>query len=173
MGRRRFIAASAFVWCSAALAVSYRIVGDNITWRPEAIGPDVPYLLLPRGTQTDVVSSVSYFVWILGVAWLCCFPVELAKLLSRSLPRPVCGYVSLVLFQLLVFADVLRTYAYDWWRYVLWILGIRDIHSTSWMITSVARLPWLTCVAAVAVTALLYAHSRAADGSVRRVPENR
>lgn len=143
------------VWLSWVLAASYPLVRAAAGWRPEAIGPDVPYLLLPPGTLTDVVSSVSHFAWIIVIAIGCCVPVEAAKVMSRTLTRPVFAYVVLLIFQLALVGDFVRTYAYDWWCYLRVLAGFGRIDSLSWMRTSVTRTPWLAALVAVGATLLL------------------
>lgn len=99
----------ALVWSSWLLAWGYPFLHRLHGWCPEAIGPDVPYLLLPTGTRTDVVSSVLYFVWTVIVAVICCIPTEAAKMTIRSFARPVLGYLLLLVFQSVLVGDFLRT----------------------------------------------------------------
>jgi hypothetical protein len=157
MFTRRILGVVGLVWCSWICAASYQFVSEFFAWRPEAIGPEIPYLLLAQGTKTNVVSSVSYFVWILGVGVACCIPTEAGKLIARASPRPVSAYIILLVFQGLLISDVLRTYAYDWWRYLLSLISVMRIDHLTWMQTSVARVPWPSGLAAVCLTLLLYA----------------
>lgn len=153
--RRRSFAVIGLVWCSWLAAASYRAISELFGWRPEIFGPEIPYLLMVPGTKTDVMSSVSYLVWVLFLGVGCCIPTEVAKLTARTLQRPVTAYVVLVGFQAILCGDVLRTYAYDWWRYLLSLAHVRSIGPLTWMETSVARVPWVSGISAVCVTMFL------------------
>src|SRR5690349_3673084 len=155
MSSRRYLAIVGLIWCSWLAAAGYRAISEFFCWRPEVIGPEIPYLLTVHGTRTDVVSSVSYFVSMLLLGGVCCMPIEAAKLRALSLRLPTLLYILLVALQLVLLGDVLRTYAYDWWRYLLSLAHIRMIDSSAWMRTSVARVPWVSGLATLCITLFL------------------
>lgn len=154
MSRVRAFTLIGLIWFSWFAAASYPLIRDLVHWRPEAFGPEVPYLLLTHGTKTDVMSSVSYFVWILVFGTVCCIPTEVAKFMARSLSWPAGVYFMLVGLQLILLGDTLRTYSYDWWRYLLSLSHLRGIEPLAWMDTSVARVPWISAAATASVTLL-------------------
>lgn len=137
-------------------------------------GPWVPYL--PAYTSepgsSDVRSSVYYLFVVLAAALLAALPIELSKLASRSAMRPIITYVLLALQQCLLIADVVRSYAADWWLYVLSIVGLRPITSHSWMeahFTLVGNWPWPTAVTAFLIGGIIvYWNREAGGGAIRR-----
>jgi hypothetical protein len=154
-------------WLSCGFAVAFPLIRSLFDWRPEAAGPELPYLLLPRGTPTDVMSSVSHLTWILIAAALCCVPLEAAKLLSRRIEHGVFAFIALLTLQVVLVGEFVKTYAYDWWRYLLSLAGVRPITPTTWMITNEGLRPWWTLAATLLVTLMLLGLHR---GNLRTPP---
>jgi len=88
---------------------------------------------MPPATQTDVVSSVSLLLFVIALAIVAVLPAEISKLWSASLRHRTSSYVVIFCYQAVLFLDVIRAYATDWWVYIWSVLRVKPIGASTWM----------------------------------------
>jgi hypothetical protein len=127
--------------------------------------PSLPLVSLPFDPRRDVVSSVPMLFFALVAAFVCASITEVAK--ARSVQqgrRAATFYIVLMVYQLILVADIFRAYAYDWWTWFLSWTGFGHLDSTGDLrAVSGLRLPWLSGIAALLAIAII--------GIVTRVPQ--
>jgi hypothetical protein len=116
--------------------------------------PEVPFVITPWAAGEHVRSSVYYLLVIVAVGLACAVPIEISKYAAAMrLSRPVV-FVALTLQQVVLLLDVLRSYAWDWWLFVLSMAHLRPIDRASWMerhFTTVGPWPWPSGIFALLV----------------------
>lgn len=124
-------------------------------WNPYGGWPEVPYLLTPHAGGEHVRSSVYYFVVVAIGGTVSAAVVEWSKFVCARQRTALLPYILLTAYQLVIWADAIRTNAYDWWAYLLYVVALYDIDSGSWqnLPPSLAgRWPWASAVSAAIVS---------------------
>lgn len=151
MQRRAVIVGSSWLaWLLATgAAPGWRAMGV----RPQDWRPQIKYVLLPATPDPSCLySSVGEVLFVIVIGLLCCIPVELAKFRAGRFAV----YMALVVFQLLIVLDVVRSYAWDWWLALLaFVITLPDVPQTHWSVAW--KWPWISGAYLVAFTAWLLA----------------
>jgi hypothetical protein len=157
--RRRLVIALlplAVSWLLTALLPA--VLTSIPSWNPYGGWPEVPFLLTPSASGGHVQSSVYYFVILLGGGLACAALVELSKYsLARHNGSGV-PYFVLLVHQIVIIADVIRSNAWDWWTYLLSVVHLYEIDRWSWrhLHPSLAgRWPWPSAVSAIIVASII------------------
>ena len=120
----------------------------------------VPLVSVPRSEQGDVVSDVTGFALVVAWGLLCMLLVEPAKAGTASFlgRRRGALYSLLLLYQVILLGDTVRTHAFDWWKWLLSLVGAATLAASSEMRDIAGfHFPWLSCAGAVAVGILFVA----------------
>lgn len=96
------------------------------------VGPFVSSVKLPSGSQSDVGSSVSHLFFVVSVAGLLALLIEIPKFMLAKRFKGAVAYPLLLLLQVVLIADCVRSKAEDWWTYGLHLANVRLIHSLTW-----------------------------------------
>lgn len=92
--------------------------------------PMLPLVSLPVGTTDHVMSSVPILFLTLVGASICALVVEIAKARSnQQTEAPRRGYLLLLAYQIVLVADLFRSYANDWWIWALSWIDLRELVS--------------------------------------------
>lgn len=156
-GKRLFIplAALSMSWIVVAIAPW---LARYVPWRSD-YDPRVPNVaMIPWSPTTDVMSSVSGFFKVMvfaAVAWL---TVEISKVALPPHSRKL--YAALLVYQLVLAADAVRTHAPDWWVALAYWAGF----TLSTSRTHGGATPWVSFAGFLAAAALLVWSARTGDG---------
>jgi len=156
--QRRFVILS-LSWLAWLLATGAAPAWRAMCVRPQDWPPQINYVLLPaRPDPSCLYSSVAEVLFVIAVGLLCCIPVELAKFRAG---RPAV-YALLLIFQLLLVLDVVRSYAWDWWLALLaFVITLPEIPQSHWSVAW--KWPWVSGVYLAAFTARLLLERRRED----------
>lgn len=144
---------------SWSLAAAFPLFLKLADWNPQVKPPEVPFVLTPGASGEHVRSSVYYLIVIIGVGMLCALPLEVSKFLATKHRFSVPLYVAFTTQQCLLLADVIRSYAWDWWLFLLSVTHISPIDEYTWMtphISTVGSWPWPSGIAAALIIALVF-----------------
>ena len=144
-----FLPLVAWVW-----SLSLRLCASPILAR---IGHDIllPMVSAPRSSAGDVVSSVNGLMLVMGWATVAVVLIEPTKIAALRGKGPRKAYFVILLTQACVYADTIRSHAFDWWLW-LWALGPRDSDAVVTLDQiSGFRFPWFSLIVATLSTALL------------------
>jgi hypothetical protein len=126
-----------------------------IAWRSD-YEPRLPNVgVIPWNPTGDFMSSVPGLFKVLLFAGFGALAVEVSKALLRNPAWP--SYVLLVVYQTVLVADTLRAYAYDWWVYLAFWLGLR---STGLGLGFHTGRPWASFLAMIAMSWYLWRQPR-------------
>lgn len=127
-------------------------------WHPQGRGPEVPFLLTPGASGEHVRSSIYFFIVVLIAALLSALPVEISKFwVSRDSGAVV---FALLVHQVVIMADVVRSNAWDWWLVILSSVNLYQIDGSTWMRrhgSLVGLWPWPSLLSTVLVSGLIMA----------------
>jgi len=119
----------------------------------------IPLVSLPGSEAGDVVSDIRWLVVAAGWSLLAVLLVEAAKvvLVRRNQVHGTLVYVLLVAYQVILFVDLLRANAFDWWLWVLSLAGVYELRLVG-NLDEIAgfRIPWISGVVALMTTAALF-----------------
>jgi hypothetical protein len=124
----------------------------------QTMSPEVPLVLTPGSAGEHVRSSVYYLLVIIGAALCCALPLEVAKFAAVRHRRAPLVYAALTLQQGLIAADVVRSYAWDWWVFLLSITHLQPIDGSTWMVrhpTTIGAWPWPSALSMIGVACIL------------------
>lgn len=132
-------------------------------WRPDE-QPVLPYVgAIPWDRTSDVMSSVPGLFMALLFGLLGALIVEIAK---ASTPRSIRGTYALLLgYQIVLVADALRAYSWDWWVWLTYWLRFRST-GLDWLNPRLGT-PWPSLLVMLAVALHLWLRAS------MRLPRNR
>lgn len=119
----------------------------------------VPLVSLPPESQGDVVSDVTGFAIVVGWALGCVLLVEPAKLAAARLATrfQLRTYGLLVSYQIILFADTIRSQTFDWWKWLLSLVGAVTLSPAASMYeVGGFHFPWLSCVVAAVAGLIVF-----------------
>lgn len=118
----------------------------------------VPLVSLPKHSQGDIVSDVTGLVIVIGWALVSLLIVEPTKALAaRSEVSHRYAFPALVLYQIILFGDTIRAHAFDWWKWMLSLVGATTLTPANEMHEVAGfHFPWISLCAAVAATVLVF-----------------
>ena len=148
---QRTSAALATLVLSWAVLAAAPWIAALVPWR-SLYEPSLPSVgAVPWNPRGDFMSSVPALFQVLLLSGLAALLVEIPKaLLPRGRWR---SYLLLLTYQLALMADGLRTYAFDWWVWLLYWLGLR---STGLESSLHAARPWPSLLAMIALATFLW-----------------
>jgi hypothetical protein len=159
---------------SWVMALAFPLLPWVAKWR--TLTPDIPFVLGSASAAAmpgHVRSSVYYLIVVMLAAIACALPVEISKSAVGRAERGRWLYSVLLLQQLLVGLDVIRSHAGDWWLFILSVLHLYSIDRWSWMsrhITMVGSWPWLSGTMLLIISTSIFMRLRstpsATDGAV-------
>jgi hypothetical protein len=158
----RGIAALIFSWLLLVALMPVARQG----WFWNDLRPSLPLVSLPAEEPTDIASSVPLAVSALALVSMCALIVELAKFeVTRTLGGVF--YFTLIVYQLVLFIDGFRSYAYDWWLFLISLTGLRPLTSTVDLSqVSGVRVPWFSGIVLLAVLGAIWLRRRSATQPV-------
>lgn len=157
MARSRVVVIAALAGSWALGLVLKGIVGTYVT-KPS--DPMLPLVSLPVGTTDDVMSSVPILFLTLVGAAICALVVEIAKVRSHQAARPPWrGYSALLAYQVVLIADLFRSYAHDWWIWTLSWIDLRELTSNPIEGDIIElKIPWVSGIFAALVAGYFSMH---------------
>lgn len=127
------------------LAIAFGLVKRQL-WLGGNYYPTLPLVSLPFDPRRDIVSSIPALFLVLVASAFCSAVVEISKFSVAKRGRPgVLAYLILTIFQIALIADMLRTYAHDWWIWSLSWLGLRTLTETpNPQVGGISPIPWIS-----------------------------
>jgi hypothetical protein len=129
----------------------------------ERLLPALPNVSLPIGSESDFVSIVPHLFRALAIGLIAVICAEPSKYWLASAGRRF--YLFVVVYQAVLFLDLLRWYAYDWFLYSLHFVRVIDLNSNPAVLKRWGAIgaPWISLLCMVLLLAVILRSQRSRE----------